>query len=408
MITTFSSPTTSKAIGIFGLAAIVALMLGLSSASAAPPQGPWIEPPVTLSGTETAYEPSVAFSPDGSATAVLVDIRRNGRDGHGSRGGQASRRKLSHPGPHFCGLCRGRTRRITIGADGTRGRTWATFVDGKVIIEATTRPPGGSFATPVGISSATSASNLEPRVGVAPDGKATFVWKGAATLGSDYSIETSTGTSASGFSPAASLSGSGTDNYDPQIAVGADGTTSAVWNTFDPVTTKNRIQSATRPSGGAFAPAVDVSPEGEDSEDAGVVVDSSGKTTWSVWRYDGGVVEVKESTKPAGGSFSEAATLSKPGLNAIDPDIAVGRDDTTVVAWTGSNEIVGNTVAQASTRPPNGTFSAPVELTTQDPVGSYNAEASVGPDGTTTVVWGQSWGGNALRHRDPAGRRRFR
>lgn len=69
------------------------------------------------------------------------------------------------------------TAQIAIGPDGTVTAVWHRYYDfPKRNVQTTTRPPGGSFGTPVDLSSA-GGDSIQPQVTIGPDGAATAVWQ---------------------------------------------------------------------------------------------------------------------------------------------------------------------------------------------------------------------------------------
>ena len=110
------------AIGV--LLATFLFALGIASPAMSAPQGPWVLPASDVSAPgQDASDPQIATAPDGTATAV-----------------------------------------------------WYRFDGTNNIIQAATRPPGGSFGAPVDLS-ATGQNATNPQIATAPDGAATAVWE---------------------------------------------------------------------------------------------------------------------------------------------------------------------------------------------------------------------------------------
>ncbi len=63
------------------------------------------------------------------------------------------------------------------------------------------------------------------------------------------------------------------------------------------------------------------------------------------------------------------------------------------VPTTGSNG--ANTIVQAATRPPGGTFGAPVDLSNPGQ-SAYSPQTATAPDGTTTAVWSRRYDANSF------------
>jgi hypothetical protein len=118
-----------------------------------------------------------------------------------------------------------------------------------------------------------------------------------------------------------SLSTTTRDAYAPQVAVDPQGDAVAVWRRSSG--TGDRVQSATRPAGGAWQAPVDLSAPGAIGFDPQVAVDRQGGAV-AVWqRYDDADnLIVQGATRPAGGAWQAPVDLSA-GSNAADPQVAV-------------------------------------------------------------------------------------
>ena len=96
---------------------------------------------------------------------------------------------------------------------------------------------------------------------------------------------------------------------------------------------------------------------------------------------------------PQGPWVLPASDLSVAGQNAFSPEVATAPDGTTTAVWRRSDG--ANNIVQASTRPPGGSFGAPVDLsaTGQD---ALSPQIATAPDGTATAVWRRSNGTNFI------------
>ena len=188
--------------------------------------------------------------------------------------------------------------------------------------------------------------------------------------------------------PVASLSETGQHALDPRVAVGPDGTTTAVWRRFDGQ--HWRIQAATRPPGGSFSAAGNLSAPGGNAFAPQIVAAADGTTTVAWERVNGsGNSIVQTSTRTAGGAFGAAADLSAAGQNALGPRAAVAADGAVTVVWhrTGG----GGDSVQASTRAAGGTFGPPLDLSA-DGLAVQSPAVAVAPEGATAVVWTRTAG----------------
>ena len=356
------------------VAAVLAFVLGGSSVSAEP-QGPWVLPVEDLSEAgQSASDPQVSAAPDGTATAVW---RRS--DGANTIIQAATR----PPGGSFDTPVdlsdAGQSAlepQITTAPDGTATVVWQRFDGANTIIQAATRPPGGSFGTPVDLS-ASGISSAQPRIGTAADGTTTAVWSGGGGL-----IQAATRPPGGSFGTPVDLSALGGPAFNPQIAASLDGTLVVVWQRFDG--TVDVVQASVRPPGGSFGAPVDLSAPGKFTNFPHVAAAADGTAT-AVWEgFDGVSNIIQAATRLPDGSFTTPVDLSAPGNFASEPRAAVGPDGTVTVVWyrdDGADDIV-----QAATRPPGGSFGVPVNLSA---IGQDAREPgiSTAADGTTIVVW---------------------
>ena len=334
--------------------------------------------PVDLSAPgQNAFAPEVAVAPDGTTTVVWH--RSNGsnniiqaatRPPGGSFGAPVD---LSAPGGNAS------FPRIATAADGTTTVVWQRFDGSDTVIQAATRPPGGSFGAPVNLS-APGQDAQGQQLASAADGTTTAVW--SRSNGSNNIIQAATRPNGGSFGAPVDLSAPGESATGPQITVAPDGTATAVWGR------DSIVQAATRIPGGAFGAPVDIGNSGFMTPAAATVTAAPDGTTTAAWlRFNGGVNIIQAATRPPGGAFGTAVNLSAPGENAFQPQIAAAPDGTTTVVW--NRDDGPDDRIQATTRPPGGAFAAPVTLSApgQD---SYDSRITVAADGTTTVVWNRA------------------
>ena len=277
---------------VFG--ALLALGL-LSSPTSAAPQGPWVLPATSLSAAgQDAETPVVTTCPDGST--IVVWIRNDGNHntvqaairppGGGAFGTPID---LSTPGQNASDPD------VATGADGTTTAVWQRYNGANTIVQAATRPAGGTFGTPVDLSTPGQDAGY-PDVAIAPDGTTTAIWQ--RYNGSNTIVQAATRPAGGTFDTPVDLSTPGQNAFQPQITTGPDGTTTAVWRRFDGANTI--VQAATRPAGGAFGTPVDLSTPGESAYEPAVATGPDGTTT-AVWdRYDGSntIVQAVSTAQP--------------------------------------------------------------------------------------------------------------
>ena len=372
-------------------AALASVLLGaaISPASGAP-QGPWVLPAVDISAAgESAFDHYVATGPDGTTTAVWkrsdgsdVIVQAATRPPGGSFGSPVD---LSAPGQDADDP------RLAVSPDGTVTVVWTRSDGISAVVQSATRLPGGPFGTPVDLSaSGQSASN--PDVATAGDGTTTVAWQ--RSDGANQIVQAATRPPGGSFGIPVDLSPSGVSAFAPDVAASSDGTTVVCW------TRSGQLETATRPPGGSFGPGAFVSANTVELARTSVAVAPDGTTT-AVWQGTVGSDSVIQSaTRPPGGSFGPVSDLSAVGQDAAFSNptsgrsqISTGPDGETTVVWTRSNG--SNDIAQVATRPPGGSFGAAVDLsgTGQN---AFDPRVSTGSDGTTTVVWTRSNGLNNI------------
>ena len=189
--------------------------------------------PVDLSATgQNAFVPQVAVGPDGATT---VTWRRN--NGTNSIIQAATRPAGSSTfGTSVDLSVTGQSAfvpQVAVGSDGATTITWNRSDGSKYIIQAATRPAGSStFGTPVDLS-ATGRDAYDSDVAIGPDGATTVTW--SRSDGSAYIIQARTRPAGStDFGTVADLSATGQSSYEPQVAVGPDGTPTVTWYRIGP------------------------------------------------------------------------------------------------------------------------------------------------------------------------------
>ena len=209
------------------------------------------------------------------------------------------------------------------------------------VVQEATRPAGGSFSTPATLSEAGESAS-DPAVAMDSGGDAIALW--ARENGTNYIVQASTAASGGPFGAPVNLSELGENAFTPEIAMTPGGAATAVWTRNDG--TSYAIQASTASPGAGFSTPITISASGENAEDPEVAVDAPGAAT-AIWRRSDGSNEiVQASTASPGGSFSSAVDLSEPGEDAVLPKVAMdGAGDATAV-WQRSDG--SNRIAQAA------------------------------------------------------------
>ena len=192
--------------------------------------------------------------------------------------------------------------------------------------------------------------------------------------------------------PTTSLTQAGQDANWPEVAFGPDGTTTVVWERSNG--TNDIAQAAIRPAGsGSFTVPVDLSLPGQNASFPKVITGADGMTTVVWYRPSGADTFIQAATRsPGADSFSAPVDLSLPGGDAFNPVLATGPDGTITIGWTrvvGANETIQTATRQAGST----TFSPPLDVF--GVAGTITlGDLLVAPDGTVTALWGQLAGAN--------------
>jgi uncharacterized delta-60 repeat protein len=280
---------------------------------------------------------------------------------------------------------------VSVNADGTAVAVWSRSNGSNTIIQSSTSINGGEWSTPVDDLSEVGGDAFYPQVTVDAIGTAIAVW--SRSNGTNTIIQASTRPSGGSWSTPVDLSAPGEDATNPQVTVDADGTAIAVWTRSNG--TNDIVQASTRPSGGSWTtPADNLSEAGQDASAPQVSVDANGTAT-AVWIRSNGTNDiVQSSTRPRGGPWSTpVANLSEAGEDAGTPQVAVDANGTAIAVWNRSDG--SNTIVQASSRPSGGSWTTPEDLS--EPLGNaFQQQVTVDANGAATVVWNRYDGSNFI------------
>jgi len=258
------------------------------------------------------------------------------------------------------------------------------------LIEASSRPAGGSaWGAPVVLSSASAQASV-PQVAVDGQGDAVAAW--VSLEGGEYSIVAVTRPGLDGaWSAPVTLRKLGTEaatELRPDLAVNTQGDAVAVWQRLKGPSEVS-IEAASRPAGGLWQSPVTLSETGDPMHPAEVGIDSAGNAT-AVWEAKvAGDILIDAASRPAGGAWSFPVALSAPGHNANEPRVAVDAKGDTVAVWERFNS---EEIIEAASRPgPGGAWGEAVALTKKEGGKGEpgNQQVAVGGNGDAVVVWGR-------------------
>ena len=360
-------------------------------ASTKPFSSNWQATPDTLSQAGiNSLVPQIAVDPSGNATAVWRSFEGSNSIIVASTkpfGGswQATPDPLSQEGEDADDP------QIAIDANGNATAVWARLNGGIWIIQASTKPFGGSWqATPDNISQLGQDSG-PPQIAVDTNGNVTAVWSG--NDGSNYVIQASAKPFGGSWQATPDhLSQSGQDAYSPEIAADANGNATAVWKRYDG--SNYIIQASTKPFGGSWQGTPDnLSQAGQAANYPEIAVDANGNATAMWARNNGSKYIIQASTKPFGGSWQAVPDdLSQTGQNAYNPQIAVDGSGNTTAVWERNNG--SNFIIQASTKPFGGSWQVIPDDLSQTGQDATVAQIVLDEYGNATAVWARKDGGD--------------
>ena len=340
----------------------------------------------------SALSPDVVVDADGDATAIWS--RYNGSQFVV----QASTRPAGGTWSAPVDLAAGRSiisPQLAVDAAGNTTAVWRNNEPAGSVVQAATRPADGPWSAPVDLSTDTTRNLSDlpelPQVDVAADGTATAVWShdpGSHT----YVVQAATRAPGGTWSAPADLSAPGASARTPQIAVAPSGAATVVWTkALMSTPASGVIQSASRPAGGSWSSPADLSPSGSYASGPQVATDAAGAAT-AVWTRLSGSYVTEAATRPAGGDWSASTALSAPGQDTFTtPQVATGPNGRTIVLW---QRYDSGWVVAASTRTTDG-WARPVDLSEagQD---AWTPQLAIDPAGNATAVWSRVDGSNRI------------
>lgn len=364
------------------VAGFLAAGLVASPASAAPG---WSRP-MNVSGAMSIGEesPSVDVDSAGNATAVWRRYR-GGKLIYESAVRQAGG-PWSTPSRFFGGLEDAYGLQIAVDPPGNETAIWGRRVGRSWVVQSATHSVGGSWSAPVTLSAAGAGSAL---VAAGPEGNVTAVWLLEREEGWRSVVQSATWSAGGSWSAPVTLSPPRKDARSPQIALDPQGGATAVWEEEY----SGAIESSTRSSGGIWSAPVTLSANGVVGGWPQVAVDSQGNATavWAGSASNGRRIRIQSrriqtATRPAGGTWSAPVSISKAGHRHVqDPQIAVSPQGEATAIWQRSNG--SYLVVQGATRPAEGGWSRPVDITTGHGRGGQHLQLVVDSWGNATAIW---------------------
>lgn len=240
-----------------------------------------------------------------------------------------------------------------------------------------------AWEPPVTISDAGRNSEL-PQLAIDKKGNAIVVWERADDNGTPETIQAAFRLAGGTFAAADTISGTGRRSERPQVAVDKKGNALAVWEGEDETET-SRIEAAFRPAGGTFTAAVILSEAGENASNPQVAFDKKGNAL-VVWdRFVSPNRRIQVAFRPKDGAFGAPESISDPGENGDEPQVAFDKKGNALVVWY-RVDAGGDYRIEAAFRPKDGTFEAPVTVSNASTIAGY-PQLAVDGKGNALVTW---------------------
>ena len=216
-----------------------------------------------------------------------------------------------------------------VAPDGIVTMVWFARTNVGVQVRASSRPRGGAWAPPVGVSGS-DATGYDPRLDVAVDGAgtATSVWR-------DYEndvILASSRSAGGAWTTPVPLSTGPLAGYPPRVAAAADGHVWAVWVEDQGGTIGTRV--ARRNPGGAWSPPVDLTTAaGGTAGPTALAASVDGDFVLVGIRANGSQRVVVSARTVDASRWSQLTDISTGDVLAGGPDAAVDAAGNAVAAW---------------------------------------------------------------------------
>lgn len=223
-------------------------------------------------------------------------------------------------------------------------------------------PRGGTWSTPVVIT--TCPILFHETIAVTPSGNAIALWVCQSGGGTINNVQAATLTIGGTWSAPVNISATSTNAFFPRLAINDQGDAVAAWDIFDGSNTV--VQAATfhatstSPFTGTWTPPTTLSPPGFNTGNLNVAINNSGKAV-AVWSVVFGPTEIIQASIFNGSSWFPAQTISNTLFNSRDPSVALDSKGNAVAVWVGSNGTF-NLIQASKLSAKEGTWSNPVLL----------------------------------------------
>jgi hypothetical protein len=295
--------------------------------------------------------------------------------------------------------------RVAVDTAGNALAVWIGQETGGDAVEASYRPVGGSWSTPIPISSPGPSQYkcegcLEPQVAFDASGKCYVVWSyyNTTTGPTPFRQIVMRTRSAAGVWGRFGLVLSTTKLYNehPRIAVSPSGDVGVVWEVYNG--SRNVVQGYFRPAAGTFVPVQTISDASQWAYHAEIGMSAGGNALVTFTQSPDGSIPgsvMQLVTRPPAGTWSSPQPISAAGV--YESDLAVNAAGDVVEAWS-RVDTANVTRVEAAVRPAGSSWGSALPVSTGRAGGSFvqTPQVAVGPNGLAVVAWMAYNGANTV------------
>jgi hypothetical protein len=280
---------------------------------------------------------------------------------------------------------------VGVDANGNAVFTWIAFDGADDRVQARARSAAGTLSTVQNLSAVGEYAE-QPQVAVDAAGNAIFVWTrfdGTDPLsGCCFLIQARARTAAGTLSAVQTLSGAGQNAFSPQVAMDPNDNAVFDWERSDGTDPPNscctRIEARARSAAGILSGLQTLSDPGQNASEAQVGIDANGNAVFSWTRSDGTYKHIQARARSAAGTLSGVDTFTSVGRETTSPQVAVDSSGNAVFGWVafdGNNDVI-----EARARSAAGVLSGLQTLS--DPgQNASDLQVAVDPNGNAVFVW---------------------
>jgi hypothetical protein len=324
-------------------------------------------------------EPQVAVDASGGAVAVWPQLEYHNRIQASTKlagGTWGPPIDISPPGEHSI------ESHVAMNAGGEVIAAWVHLASERTI-EVASRTPQGSWAPAEELFLAGGGPN-HVDVAIGPTGEAVVIWTGYQNT-SDYIIRAAIRSPEGEWGSPIELSEAGNNAWDPKVAINPAGNVLAAWTRWND-DGDTIIQVTEKKPGQAWGEPEDLSAEGGMAWAPDVEV--SADRAVIVWHRE---QIIEAATRDTGGAWQPAVEISES--ESREPALGMDGEGNAVALWSSGPELSLRN-AEVASLPLGGAWTEPITIAERLSVEGAQPQIAVDPAGRAMAVW-TAWDGTA-------------